>query len=140
MAAEVAVRITRQRRLTSDEDPLRLVAVVDEGVLRRPIGGPEVMRAQLRHIAAKAELSDVTLHVLPTAAGAHTGMSGAFVLLRFEDPDEPELAYLESVGGERYLEKAAEVNACRVVFDDLRSKALSPADSAAFALRLAEEW
>jgi transcriptional regulator with XRE-family HTH domain len=140
MAANVTVRMIRQRRLTSEEDPLRLVAVVDEGVLRRPIGGPEVMRAQLRHLAVVAELPTVTLHVLPTAAGAHTGMNGAFVLLRFDDPDEPELAYLDSVSGARYLEKDAEVNPCRVVFEDLRSKALSPADSAAFARQLAEEW
>jgi len=138
LAAEVAVRMIRQRRLTSEEDPLRLIAVVDEGVLRRPVGGPEVMRAQLRHIAQMSEL--VTLHVLPTGIGAHTGMNGAFILLRFPDPDEPELACLDHVAGAQYLEKEPAVNACRVAFDDLRSKALSPADSTALALRLAEEW
>ncbi|GDY33264.1 DUF5753 domain-containing protein [Gandjariella thermophila] len=140
LAADVAVRMIRQRRLTSEEDPLRLVAVVDEAVLRRPVGGPQVMREQLRHIAAAAEIPTVTLHVLPSALGAHTGMNGAFTLLRFADPAEPELAYLDDVTGARYLDKEPAVNACRVVFDDLRAKALSPADSAAFALRLAEEW
>jgi len=139
LTAEVAVRMIRQRRLTSDEDPLHLVTVVDESVLRRPIGGRAVMRAQLRQVAELSELPNVTLHVLPTGVGAHTGMNGAFTLLRFDDPDEPEIAHLDDMAGARYFEKEPAVGTYRLIFEDLRSKALSPADSAAFALRLAEE-
>jgi hypothetical protein len=62
---EIAARMHRQRRLTSVEDPLELVAVVDESVLRRPVGGADVLRRQLLHIAELAELDSVTRHVLP---------------------------------------------------------------------------
>ena len=97
------------------------------------------MRAQLRQVAELSELPNVTLHVLPTGVGAHTGMNGAFTLLRFDDPDEPEIAHLDDMAGARYFEKEPAVGTYRLIFEDLRSKALSPADSAAFALRLAEE-
>lgn len=69
LANGVTGRMLRQRRLTSTEDPLELVAVVDETVLHRPVGGPEVLRVQLRHLVEAATLDTVTLHVLPTAIG-----------------------------------------------------------------------
>jgi transcriptional regulator with XRE-family HTH domain len=72
---EVAARMYRQQRLTSVEDPLELVAVVDESALYRPVGDPDILRGQLEHMAALAELDSVTLRVLPTAIGAHAALA-----------------------------------------------------------------
>ncbi len=133
---EVQARLFRQRRLT-EEPALELVAIVDESALRRPVGGVEVMRAQLRHIVAQATtLPSVCVQVLPCSLGVHAGLNGSFIVLGFGDPDEPEIAYVEHPAGALHLDKAADVQACKVVFDQLRSEALSPRDSLALIERL----
>ncbi len=129
----------RQRRLTSVEDPLELVAIVDEQVLHRPIGGRDVLRAQLDHLAEAAELDSVTLQVLPAAAGAHPAVASGFIVLSFGDLGEPDMAYVEHALGALFLEKEAEVARARVAFDRLRSVALSPADSSALIRRVAAQ-
>jgi transcriptional regulator with XRE-family HTH domain len=133
---DVQARLLRQRRLT-EEPALELVAIVDESALRRPVGGLEVMRAQLQHMVARATLPSVCLQVLPISLGVHSGMDGSFIVLGFGDPDEPEIAYIEHTANALHLHKAAEVNACKLVFDRLRSEALSPHDSVALVERLA---
>jgi hypothetical protein len=90
----VRVRLFRQRRLT--EDPLlEVVAIIDETVLRRPVGGVEIMRDQLRHLIRQATLPTVCLQVMPVSIGLHQGMNGSFTVLGFAEPDEPEVAYKE---------------------------------------------
>jgi hypothetical protein len=131
----VKARLFRQRRLTT-EPALELVGIVDESVLRRAVGGVEVMRAQLQHILARAALPSVCLHMLPFSLGAHAGMSGSFIVLGFDDPDEPEIAYVEHTAKTLHLEKESDVQACKLAFDQLQSQALSPHDSAAFIERL----
>ena len=131
----VEVRLFRQRRLTT-EPALELVAIVDESVLRRPVGGIEVMRAQLRHLVVASSLPSVCLQVLPTSLGAHSGLNGSFIVLGFGDPEEPEIAYVEHTAKRLHLEKEGDVRACKLVFGRLRSEALSPQDSAAFIERL----
>jgi transcriptional regulator with XRE-family HTH domain len=84
----VAVRLTRQQRLTSEYDPIELVAIVDEAALRREVGGPEVMRDQLHHLIEISALPTATVQVLPLCDGAHTAMNGAFVLLAFPEPED----------------------------------------------------
>jgi hypothetical protein len=121
----------RQKRLTSDEDPLELVAIVDEAVLRRPVGGAAVMRAQLERLVEAAAMATVTFQVLPTAVGAHAGMSGGFNVLSFDGLGEPDMAYVEHPMGAVHLEKDEDVARARVVFDHLRSAALGPAESVA---------
>ncbi len=128
---EITVRMIRQKRLTSDEDPLELVAVVEEAALRRPVGGRSVMRAQLERLVAAASLDTVTFQVLPTAVGAHAGIGGAFTLLSFDGLGEPDMAYVEHPMGAVHLEKDEDVARARVVFDHLRSAALGPAESVA---------
>ena len=135
---DVQVRLLRQRRLT-EQTGLELVAVVDESALHRPIGGVEVMKAQLRHMVARAALPSVCLQVLPASLGVHSGLNGSFIVLGFTDPDEPEVAYIEHTAGALHLEKEAQVRACRLVFDRLRSEALSLEDSATLIERLAAE-
>jgi transcriptional regulator with XRE-family HTH domain len=135
---DVQARLFRQRRLT-EEPALELVAIVDESALRRPVGGVEVMRAQLRQVVARATLPSVCLQVLPFSLGVHSGMDGSFIVLGFGDPDEPEIAYIEHTANALHLHKEAEVNSCKLVFDRLRSEALSPRDSVALVEQLAQE-
>ncbi len=135
---DVQARLLRQRRLT-EEPVLELVAIVDESALRRPVGGEEVMRAQLQQLMARATLPSVCLQVLPVSLGVHSGMDGSFTVLGFGDPDEPEIAYIEHTVNALHLHKETEVNVCKLVFDRLRAEALSPRDSAALVQRLAAD-
>lgn len=119
------------------EPMLELVAIVDESALRRPVVGVEAMRTQLRHLVAASDLPSVCLQVLPTALGAHSGLNGSFTVLGFGDPNEPEIAYIEHTATALHLDKEADVQACKLVFDRLPSEALSPHDSVALIKRLA---
>jgi hypothetical protein len=102
----IAARMVRQQRLT-DDDPLELCAIVDEAVLRRPVGSTEIMRAQLRHMVECAELPHVTLQTLPISAGAHLGMDGAFIILSFSDAAEPDAVYIEHPSGALHIQDGA---------------------------------
>jgi transcriptional regulator with XRE-family HTH domain len=139
LANDVAVRRHRQRRLTDDEFPLELVAIIDEAALWRKVGGPAVMRDQLRHLATASAMSGVSVQVLPNDAGAHPGMDGAFMILTFPDDGDPAVLYVEYPTASLHIEKAEEVAEARLVFDRLRSEALSPAESVALIERVAHE-
>lgn len=136
---QVTVRAIRQRRLTSDEDPLSLTAVVDESALTRPVGGRDVMRTQLEHMLLLAELPTVSLRVIPTSNGAHVGMNSAFTILGFPDADDPDIAYLGHVAGSLQLEKPEQVRTARLVFEQLRAQALSSEDSVIMLARLTDD-
>jgi hypothetical protein len=97
----LAARIVRQRRLT-EQDPLQLAAVVGEGALRLLVGGPEVMRAQLKHLVDLASEPNVGVRILPFGTGAHAGMTGPFTILRFREDED--LATVETRGGDVYME------------------------------------
>ena len=105
----VALRLTRQTLLERADAP-RLWAVVDEAALRRPVGGAEVMRAQLERLIEAAKLPNVTLQILPLAVGAHPAMVGAFSILRFPDEELPDAVYLEHLTSALYLNKREEVD------------------------------
>ena len=137
---QVKVRQIRQERLTDDEYPLELVAVIDEAALHRPIGGPDVMRAQLTHLQLVGELDRVTVQILPYSAGRHDGMNGAFTVLEFPEPDDPELLYVHHVAGAPHLEKAEDVRAARMTHDKLRAQALTPEESVRFIERLVQQF
>ena len=134
---EVAARTYRQQRLASPENPLEMVAVVDESALHRPVGGREVQRLQLEHMAALAQLDGVTMHVLPTAVGAHAAVASAFTILHFGDLGEPDMAYVEHTLGALNLDKAGDVARARLTFERVLSDALDPAESLALVQRLA---
>ncbi len=136
---EVAARVHRQLRLTSVDHPLELVAVVDESALHRPVGGPDVLRGQLAHMAALAELDSVTLHVLPNSVGAHAAMASGFSILQFGDLGEPDIVYVEHTVGALTLDKDVEVARARLAFERVLSGALDPAESMALIRRLAGE-
>src|SRR6266496_4358499 len=105
----VALRVARQTLLTRPGAP-GLWAVVDEAALRRPVGGPKVMRAQLEWLIDATKLPNVTLQILPFGAGAHPAMVGAFSILRFAEVDLPDVVYLEHLAGAMYLDRHDDVH------------------------------
>lgn len=132
------VRMERQKLLTRD-DPLRLWVVLDEAALRRQVGGPEVMRAQLEHLLEVAELAKVTLQVIPFAAGAHPGTTGPFTIMEFPDPRDPQTVYVDTPAGELWVERLEEVTLFQTAFERLRATALSRRDSIALTAAIATE-
>jgi transcriptional regulator with XRE-family HTH domain len=126
---QVDLRMARQRRL-EDEPALDLWVILDEAVIRRTVGGPVVMRAQLAQLLEAAGRPGMTLQVLPFESGAHAGITGPFSILEFAERTDSRVAHVESVAGFLYLEKEWEVRACEDAFDRLRAAALSPGGSA----------
>jgi transcriptional regulator with XRE-family HTH domain len=122
-----AVRLDRQHVLTND-DPMRLWAVIDEAAIRRIVGDRAVMAEQLRHLAETAERPGVQLQVLPFTSGAHVAMAASFVILGFESPD-PDVVYIDAGMSALFVETTSEVDAYRLMFDQLSASALSPGDS-----------
>jgi DNA-binding XRE family transcriptional regulator len=122
----VELRRARQALLTRRDSP-RLWAVVDEAALRRPVGGPETIRAQLERLIEAARLPNVTLQVLRFGAGAHPAMVGAFSVLRFADVDLPDVIYLEHLTGAVYLDKREDVRQYLHVMETVCVRAAPPA-------------
>ena len=127
----VALRMTRQKLLTTP-DPPRLWAVMDEAALRRPLGGPEVMREQLEHLLKAARLPNVTLQVAPFSVGGLAAAGGPVTILRFAEPDLPDIVYLEQLTSALYLDKQDEVDTYLSVMDRLCAEAETPDGTVAF--------
>jgi transcriptional regulator with XRE-family HTH domain len=134
----VALRLGRQTLLERKDAP-RLWAVVDEAALRRPVGGPKVMRAQLERLIEASELPNVTLQVLPFAAGAHPAMVGAFSVLRFADQELPDVVYVEHLNNATYLDKRDEVERYLDVMESLCLGSEPPAKTAEFLDRILDK-
>jgi transcriptional regulator with XRE-family HTH domain len=134
----VALRLKRQE-LLSRPNPPRIWSVMDEAVLRRPVGGPEVMRAQFNHLIEVSELQHVTLQVVPFAIGLHAGESGSFTVLRFEEQDLPDVVYIEQLTGAIYLDQRSDVEHYLEVVDDLSSQAPTPAETTRFIDQVARD-
>ena len=132
----IAIRLRRQERLTSESQPLYLHAVVDEAALHRCVGSNQVMRYQLLHLVEMARLPTVLLQVLPFCSGAHTAMDGAFSVLTFPDPDEPDLLHIEYPMGQLQIEKTEQVKEAVQIFEHLAATALSPEDTVALIDRV----
>jgi transcriptional regulator with XRE-family HTH domain len=132
----LAARLARQETLTRDDPPL-LYALLDEAVLHRPIGTPEVMHAELMHLADLATWRNISIQVIPYSAGGHIGLLGAFVIA--EAADMSATAYLENAADGQTVEdtdRVAHVVAC---FDALRGDALTVAGSRDLILKVADE-
>jgi transcriptional regulator with XRE-family HTH domain len=111
-------RMSRQDILRR-ETPPRVWAVVDEGALRRPIGGAKVMREQLKHLIDMCDHPAVTLQVLPFQVASHPAMGGPFTILRFSEPDLRDVVYIEQLTSALYLDKPAEVDSSLEVMEQL---------------------
>jgi hypothetical protein len=134
----VSLRVKRQDLLTRP-DPPRIWSVVDEAVLRRPIGGPAVMRAQLRHLIEAARMPHVTFQVVSFARGGHAGAGGSFTILRFAERDLPDVVYMEQLTSAIYLEQRPDVEHYLEVADHLSGEALTPAATIRFIEQVAQE-
>jgi transcriptional regulator with XRE-family HTH domain len=121
---QVKLRLHRQRTLFNRRPAPTLITVLGEGALMRPVGGPAVLKAQIEHLRSKAQLENVEIKVLPFSVGGHAAMNGAFRILDFEDPEDPDVVYLESHVGALYLEETVEVNEYRRIFDLISKEAI----------------
>ncbi|MFF7053457.1 helix-turn-helix domain-containing protein [Streptomyces griseorubiginosus] len=124
--ARLKVRLRRQHRIYDPAGPLRLWAVLDESVLRRVVGTPDIMREQLEHLNALGAEPNVTVQVLPFAGGAHPGLSGRFSIVRFADSPEAGVVYLERFTSDLYLERPSDVRSYSVMYAHLQARALDP--------------
>jgi transcriptional regulator with XRE-family HTH domain len=123
----VSLRLKRQQLLAGPQP--RVWSVIDESALRRPLGGRDTMRAQLRHLLEIAELPQVTLQLMPFERGGHSAAGGSFAILRFAEPDLPDIVYIEQLTGALYLDRREEIDHYREVMNSLSAEAETPADS-----------
>lgn len=135
--ALVEVRLARQDVLRS-KTPLRLSAVLDEGVLRRSVGGPGVMARQLRCLRDAARLPHVRIQVLPFGVGAHVGVTGPFVMFSFSTTSDLDVVVLDHLTNSLYLEREEDLQAYTEAFNSLQVHALSPKESLDFIAGLAD--
>jgi transcriptional regulator with XRE-family HTH domain len=133
----VAARMERQAILTRDKPPM-LWVILDEDVLRRPVGGRWVMKDQLRHLAEAARRPNVVLQVIPLAAGAHQGMSGSFVLAEFEN--SAPVVYQDTATRGQIIEDANDIEGVSLLWDTLIAEALPRSASLELVEEVAKTW
>ncbi len=127
----VAVRMRRQELITGPE-PKQVWSIIDESALRRPVGGRSVMRGQLKRLAEVAEMRPVTIQVMPFSKGGHAAAGGSFTILRFSEPDVPDVVYIEQLTSALYLDKRDDLEHYLEVMNAISTEALTPADSLGF--------
>ncbi len=137
-ARRVEARMYRQQLLTGDDAP-RLHAILDEAVIRRMIGGRDVMHEQLLHLSEAASRPNVVVQVIPFAAGAHMAMEGGFIVLRFAEVDDGDVVSVDQLTRSLYLDDASEVERYRDAWESVLATAASPADSKRMIKAAAEE-
>jgi transcriptional regulator with XRE-family HTH domain len=136
----VELRVRRREALTVRRPPLELTVVLDEAVLRRPVGGREVMSEQLSALARLTDLESVHLHLLPFEAGLRRVQIGRFDILEFADEAVPDVVYLEGHAGETYLESGSDVDLYKDVLADAVDHALPPDASRAMITRYLDDY
>jgi transcriptional regulator with XRE-family HTH domain len=132
----VHMRATRQEILSRASDPPRFWAVVDEAVLHRPIGGRKVMKEHLEHQLELTERPNVTLQVVPFRYGSFAGESGAFTILRFPEPELPDVVYVETLVSAHYLDKREYVDRYNMAMDRLATESPDASSTRAMLQRL----
>jgi transcriptional regulator with XRE-family HTH domain len=128
LAERVEARLRRQKLLEQENRP-RVRVLLDEASLRREVGGPGVMRAQLARILQLAQEEKVTAQVIPFSAGAHASAESNFTFLEFGDSTLRGLVYVEGLTRNLYQERPAELARYREALEQLRDAALSPRES-----------
>jgi transcriptional regulator with XRE-family HTH domain len=132
----VKIRQRRQERLPD----LTLWSVIPEEVLLRPIGSRKLMAEQILHLAELSNRENIEIRVLGLAAGAHAGIGGGFCILGFESAMDSEAVYVEAPLIDAMLESSKEIEAFRIIFEDVHRQALTPSGSMDLLLRLEEEY
>lgn len=133
----VAVRMARQQQLDGADAP-KLWAVIDEAAVRRMDGAPHVLRGQLERLLEESTRANVTVQLLPFAAGFHPGLYGSFVIMGFPEPN-PDLVWVENLTNSVYFEGSSDVERYTEVFDHLRARALGPPETRSRIKRIIEE-
>jgi transcriptional regulator with XRE-family HTH domain len=139
IANQLEVRLTRQERLTDEEHPLELEAVVHEFALRNPVSHPAAMRAQLSHLALINELPTVTLRILPVSTFSPEAAYGGFSILDFPQPGHPSMCHAMHALGDERQDKSEYVEPARLRFARLRAMALDPDESVELIERVTDE-
>jgi hypothetical protein len=134
----VEIRVARRQILTRDNPPL-VRAVLNEGAVRRLVGGREVMREQLLHLAEERDRANVTVQVLPFSAGEHPAMVGPFVILDFPGPTELGVVHVEHMTSALSLEKDEDLAMYGQASDLVSAAALGPKESRDMLRSLADE-
>jgi len=114
----VALRVTRQQILTR-ANPARLWVVIDEAVLRRPIGGREAMCEQIEHLLKVSQQPNVTLQVMPFSSVGYPGAGGAFTIMRFPEGDLPDVVYIEHAASALFLDKLEDLDEYAAIMEAL---------------------
>lgn len=125
---QIKLRLQRQKTLFARRPAVQLTTVLGEGALTRSVGGATVLKAQIEHLRSVAQRDNVQIKVLPWSVGAHAAMAGAFRILDFDDPEDPDMVYLETHVGALYLEEEAEVNEYRRIFELISKHAVPVRD------------
>ena len=129
----VEIRIERQEVLTrADPPPPRVNVVLSEGALRRPVGGPDLMRKQLEYLMRPRDRANVTVQVLPFDAGVHPSMVGPFTAMTFSDPGDLGVVYVENATSALFLEEPGELRVYEELWSTLQASTLSADDSQTF--------
>jgi Domain of unknown function (DUF5753)/Helix-turn-helix domain len=135
----VSLRLKRQDLLTSPNPP-QVWSVLDEGALRRPVGGRRVMRAQLSRLAEVAQMMrHVTIQIVPFDRGGHAAAGGSFTVLRFSEPEVPDVVYIEQLTSALYLDKHEDVDHYMEVMNHLSTEALTPVESTRYITDMSRE-
>ncbi|AQZ60346.1 Putative DNA-binding protein in cluster with Type I restriction-modification system [[Actinomadura] parvosata subsp. kistnae] len=129
----VALRMTRQKRL---ESGLTVWAVIDEAVVRRMLGGPEIMREQIKHLLDVTAERNITVQIMPFERGGHAAAGGPFSILRFPERELPDVVYMEQLTSALYLDKPADSDHYMEVMDRLSIQAEEPKATRRFLERL----
>lgn len=119
--------LMRRQRILRRTAPPQLWALLDEAVLRRPIGDGEIMRAQIAALLDAIRSTEVTLQIVPSSRSAAAAMAGPFTLLRFAEPSLPDVVYMEQLTSALYLDKAADLSVYKQHLDRLSVNAAPPA-------------
>lgn len=135
----VDMRMIRQERILANPGTSALWAVIDEAVLRRVLGGPGVMRAQIEHLILMAVRPNVTVQIVPFEGGGHSAAGGPFTILRFTEPDLPDVVYMEQLSSALYLDDRNEVNGYMAVMDRLSVEAASRDETMAMLHKMLDE-
>jgi transcriptional regulator with XRE-family HTH domain len=133
-----AARLERQKLLYG-ADPLMLHALIDEGAIRRVVGGRTIMSRQLRHLVTIGQQDNITIQVIDFDAGAYGTSSGCLTILGFDDPEDPDAVYLEHPAGGEWVDSKDNIEQYKVQFFEISAQALSTAESAALITSRAEE-
>jgi transcriptional regulator with XRE-family HTH domain len=136
----VELRTARQREILGRADPPQVQVVIDEGALRRPIGGPAVMREQLLHLSESAQRPHIAIRILPFSAGPYAAMNGPFIILEFPEASDTPVVFVENAIGGEALERAADVAAYQRAFERTWNKALSAEGSFRLIEAAIEDW